>query len=99
MNDKNSADDPQLIHQKQLVISVTDTGVGISHDGLMKIFNNDEPFSLAGTSNENGAGLGLKLVKEMTEKQGGKLTISSQEGKGSVFSFTVPLAKKKLVKP
>ncbi len=94
LNESNSANDPQFTNRKHLEISVTDTGVGLSPEGLMKIFNNDEPFTLAGTSNENGAGLGLKLVKEMAEKQGSNLTISSQEGKGSVFTFTLPLADK-----
>ncbi len=81
-------------NQKLLEISVSDTGVGVSPEGLKKIFNIDEHFTLSGTSNEQGAGLGLILVKEMTEKQGGKLTITSQEGKGSVFTFTLPLAEK-----
>lgn len=80
--------------RKYLEISVSDTGVGISPEDLSRIFNIDEPFTLAGTSNEQGAGLGLILVKEMTEKQGGKLTINSREGKGSVFAFTLPLAEK-----
>lgn len=93
-NESSPSNDTQFINGNYLEISVTDNGVGISPEGLTKIFNNDDPFTLAGTSNENGAGLGLKLVKEMTEKQGGKLTITSTEGKGSVFSFTLPLAKK-----
>ncbi|MDO9256000.1 MAG: ATP-binding protein [Bacteroidales bacterium] len=79
---------------KSLQISVSDTGVGISPEGIKKIFKIDEHFTLSGTSNEQGAGLGLILVKEMTEKQGGKLIINSQEGKGSVFTFTLPLAEK-----
>jgi len=95
IKENSSGNDTQFIREKYLEISVTDTGVGISPEGLIKIFNNDDPFTLAGTSNENGAGLGLKLVKEMTEKQGGKLTIASQEGKGSVFSFTLPLVSEK----
>jgi two-component system sensor histidine kinase/response regulator len=79
--------------RKYLKISISDTGVGISPEGLDKIFNTDEHFTLAGTSNEHGAGLGLILVKEMVEKHGGKLTISSQFGKGSVFAITLPLAE------
>jgi PAS domain S-box-containing protein len=92
IKENSSGNGTQFIREKYLEISVTDTGVGISPEGLIKIFNNDDPFTLAGTSNENGAGLGLKLVNEMTEKQGGKLTIASHEGKGSVFTFTLPLA-------
>jgi PAS domain S-box-containing protein len=79
-------------NHKLLEISVSDTGVGISPEGIKKIFNIDEHFTLSGTSNEQGAGLGLILVKDMTEKQGGKLTVNSQEGKGSIFTFTLPLA-------
>lgn len=76
-----------------LEISVTDTGVGIAAEDLQKLFKIDGHFTFAGTANEQGAGLGLILVKEMAEKQGGKLTISSELNKGSVFSFILPLAK------
>lgn len=79
-------------NRKCVEMSVSDTGVGISPDALFKLFKTDEHFTLSGTSNEQGAGLGLILVKEMTEKQGGQLTVSSQHGKGSVFTFTLPLA-------
>ena len=76
-----------------LEISISDTGVGMSADVLDKLFAADSHFSLAGTANEQGAGLGLILVKEMTEKLGGKLTVTSELNKGSVFSFTLPLAE------
>ena len=79
------------IYRTCLEISISDTGVGISPEGVKKLFKVDEHFTLAGTSNEQGAGLGLILVKEMTEKQGGVLTVSSQLGTGSVFAFTIPL--------
>lgn len=81
-------------NHKVIEISVSDNGVGISAENLQKIINIDDHYSLTGTSNEQGAGLGLILVKEMTEKQGGKLTIQSEEGKGSVFSFTLPYVEK-----
>lgn len=88
----NAENEIAKYNRKVLKISVTDTGVGISPEGLEKIFNIDEHFTLTGTSNEQGAGLGLIIVKEMAEKQGGELTINSQEGIGSVFAFTLPLA-------
>jgi PAS domain S-box-containing protein len=94
MCEDDSGNETANCSHKALEISVSDTGVGISPEGLKKLFNINEHFTLAGTSNEQGAGLGLILVKEMTEKQGGKLTISSQEGKGSVFAFTIPLVDK-----
>lgn len=88
-----SGSEASTCDRKYLEISVTDTGVGISDEGLQKLFNVDDHFTLAGTSNEQGAGLGLILVKEMTEKQGGKLTTSSRVGKGTVFAFTLPMAE------
>ncbi len=82
-----------LCDHKYLEISVSDTGVGMSADTVEKLFKIGGHFTLAGTANEQGAGLGLILVKEMVEKQGGKLAIFSELDKGSVFSFTLPLGE------
>ena len=87
----DSGDECPSISRTCLEISISDTGVGISPEGVKRLFKVDDHFTLAGTSNEQGAGLGLILVKEMTEKQGGTLTVSSQLGVGSVFAFTLPL--------
>ena len=81
------------LNQKCLEINVSDTGTGMSVDTIEKIFRIEDHFSLAGTDNEQGAGLGLILVKEMVEKHGGTLNIRSQEGKGSVFAFTIPIGE------
>ena len=80
-------------YPKRLEISVSDTGTGMSAETVLKLFSIDDHFSLAGTANEQGAGLGLILVKEMAEKHGGTLSVNSQEGKGSVFTFTISLAE------
>jgi len=87
----NSGDSCTSNH-KSMEISVLDTGTGIPPDAIEKLFKIDAHYSLTGTANEQGAGLGLILVKEMTEKHGGTLSVSSQEGKGSVFTFTLPLS-------
>lgn len=76
-----------------LEISVSDSGIGISKEVQKKLFKTHSQYTQPGTSNEQGAGLGLMLVKEMVEKHGGKLEISSEMGVGSVFSFSVPLAE------
>lgn len=76
-----------------LEITVSDTGVGLSAEGKARLFRNDDNYTQPGTLNEQGVGLGLKLVKEMTEKHGGKLSIKSEVGKGSEFSFSIPLAE------
>jgi len=76
-------------------ISITDTGIGISKENVTKIFKLDESFSTIGTDKEKGTGLGLILCKEFVEKNGGELKVESKPGKGSTFSFTLPLANNK----
>ena len=74
-------------------ISVTDTGMGISTNDAEKLFRIDTHFTTQGTGNESGTGLGLLLVKEFVEKNKGKITFSSEPGKGSTFTFTIPTGK------
>jgi signal transduction histidine kinase len=76
-----------------LEISVTDTGVGIDPKNIDKIFRIDSKFSNLGTDQEKGTGLGLILCKEFVEKQGGRIWIISELGKGSTFTFTLPLGR------
>lgn len=71
-------------------ISVKDTGVGISPERLAKLFLQGTYFSSLGTGGEKGTGFGLWICKEMIEKNGGKIWVESEEGKGSTFSFTLP---------
>ena len=73
------------------VISIADTGVGMSSDVIGKLFRIDAKHTTKGTADEKGTGLGLILCKEFVEKNGGRLWVESEEGKGSLFSFTVPL--------
>lgn len=76
---------------KEMSISVMDNGVGISADRLNQLLRIDVHHSTLGTNNEKGTGLGLLLVKEFVVKQKGTMNIMSSEGKGSTFTFTVPL--------
>jgi PAS domain S-box-containing protein len=73
----------------QVIISVEDTGIGISQNNLHRLFNLTEYFSTMGTNNEGGTGLGLILCKEFVEKHGGKMTVETELKKGSIFSFTI----------
>ena len=75
---------------KQIIISVEDTGVGISNNNLHRLFNLTEYFSTKGTNNESGTGLGLILCKEFIEKHNGKMTVETELKKGSIFSFSIP---------
>jgi two-component system, sensor histidine kinase and response regulator len=66
-------------------IIVRDTGVGMAPDELMKLFDANTHFSKRGTGNEKGIGLGLLLVKEFVESNGGTVSVLSEIGRGSSF--------------
>ncbi|MFT5749776.1 MAG: signal transduction histidine kinase, partial [Ancylomarina sp.] len=76
-----------------LHLSVRDRGIGISHSNQEKLFKIDSNISTLGTNKETGTGLGLILCKEFVETNGGTIWITSEETKGSTFTFTIPLKK------
>jgi len=75
----------------KVVISVEDTGKGMSEEEIEKLFSAQTHFSQRATSGENGLGIGLMLCKELVELNGGKLWVTSKPGKGSTFYFSLPL--------
>lgn len=77
--------------ENKLQLSVHDTGVGIKKENLGKIFDLNSNESTIGTANETGTGLGLILCKEMLEKHGGTISVESEPGSGSTFSFELPI--------
>lgn len=76
-------------------ISVTDNGVGISAENIGKLFDIASNFTTKGTNEEKGTGLGLSLCKEFVEKHNGRIWVKSELGKGSIFTFSLPLLNKK----
>lgn len=72
------------------IITVSDSGTGISNDLALKLFKENIVKSTLGTNNEQGSGLGLQLCKEFVEKHKGKIWVESEEGRGSDFKFTIP---------
>lgn len=78
-------------NDQEVVVSVIDSGVGISAENKKKLFDVGSGYFTRGTKNEKGTGIGLLLCHEFVEKHGGKMFVESTEGKGSTFSFTIPL--------
>ncbi len=76
-----------------LEFSVTDTGIGITDDKLVKIFENFQQASSGTSRLYGGTGLGLAIVKQLVEPQGGVVNVKSEIGKGSTFSFTLSFQK------
>lgn len=76
-----------------IVVSIKDNGIGMTEEIIQRLFKIDTGESVPGTENEKGTGLGLILCKEFVEENGGELTIISDPGKGSTFSFTLPIGK------
>lgn len=81
---------------EELVVEVADNGIGIKRENIDKLFRIDESTSTVGTQNEKGTGLGLMLCKEFITKHGGKIWVESEQGKGSVFSFSIPTVLRQL---
>ncbi len=71
-------------------IAISDHGMGIAAEDIPRLFNIEEKYSVPGTANERGTGLGLILCKDFIELNGGEIWVESELGKGSTFSFTLP---------
>ena len=75
-----------------LLVTISDTGIGISTQDVQRIFERFYKVDRARTRNQGGTGLGLAIAKHLVEGHGGLLWATSEEGKGSTFYFTLPLA-------
>jgi PAS domain S-box-containing protein len=73
-----------------LFISVADNGIGMDNSTLKTLFDINSKKSRPGTADEEGTGLGLILTKEFIEKNGGEISVKSEPGKGTTFTFTLP---------
>jgi PAS domain S-box-containing protein len=74
-----------------VTITVSDNGIGIPHDILVKLFEISEVITTRGTAKETGTGLGLLICKEFIDKHNGEIWVRSELAKGSEFNFTLPL--------
>ncbi|MCS7186878.1 MAG: ATP-binding protein [Armatimonadota bacterium] len=80
----------ETVDGKWVVISVSDTGIGIPPEHLPRIFERFYRVDKARSRQSGGVGLGLSIAKHLAESLGGKITVQSQVGKGSTFSVWLP---------
>ncbi|MBU1099682.1 MAG: tetratricopeptide repeat-containing sensor histidine kinase [Bacteroidetes bacterium] len=76
--------------ENEISVFVIDDGMGISAESIVKLFDFDTHFSTEGTNKEQGSGLGLILVKDFVEQNGGTVNVTSTQGKGCKVNFTIP---------
>ncbi len=74
-------------------ISVSDTGIGIPEDQHKAVFDKFYQVRAATKGGSEGTGLGLAITKRLVEQHGGAIWIKSEPGKGSCFTFTIPLGQ------
>jgi len=80
------------INNGSCIISISDTGIGISKKNMDKLFKNSA-FTTNGTNNEKGTGLGLSICKELIELNNGKIWAESKVNEGSTFYVQLPKSK------
>ena len=80
------------VNDRELIIGINDTGKGIAAEQQLKLFGLNSRFTENGTMGEVGTGIGLFLCKELVEFNDGRLWVTSEVGRGSTFSFSLPLA-------
>ncbi|MGQ4650395.1 ATP-binding protein [Lyngbya aestuarii] len=81
---------------EQLAVTVSDTGIGIPVDKLDRIFKSFEQAEGSTARTYGGTGLGLAITKKLVELHGGKISVASTIGRGSKFTFTLPICQEKI---
>lgn len=82
-----------------VLISVTDTGIGIRVEDQAVIFEEFRQVEGSADTTHEGTGLGLAITKRLVEQQGGRISVESEPGRGSRFSFTLPAGSRTLRSP
>jgi signal transduction histidine kinase len=77
------------------VVSVSDTGPGLSESDQLRIFEEFHQVDATSTRKKGGTGLGLSIAKKIVEMHGGRIWVQSTLGKGSTFSFSLPARVKR----
>jgi signal transduction histidine kinase len=74
-----------------LIFEISDNGIGMDENEIISLFRIDNTNAKLGTNGEKGTGFGLLLIKELLEKQGGKILVKSELNKGSSFEISLPM--------
>lgn len=74
-----------------VIVSVSDTGIGIKEEYFEKIFYSFEQIEGSDTRRVGGTGIGLTISKKLVELHNGKIWLESEYGKGSKFYFSIPI--------
>ncbi len=83
--------------EEEIRVSVADTGIGIKPENQRRIFGEFEQVDTRVGEKQQGTGLGLALTRKLVDLHGGQIWVESEgEGKGSIFTFTIPLHRIKL---
>ena len=77
-------------NSKGMTVTVSDTGEGIPEEDLPKIFERFYRVDKSRTRATGGSGLGLTIAKRFVEAHGGTIEVSSTQGRGTTFKFTIP---------
>ncbi|NEP87067.1 MAG: response regulator [Okeania sp. SIO2C2] len=96
---KPCTQDRDIDQSKQLIIVVSDTGIGIPADKLERIFESFEQGEGSTVRKYGGTGLGLAVTKQLVELHGGRIWVESEVGVGSHFRFTLPISQKPVTDP
>jgi signal transduction histidine kinase len=87
------------VEHEGLRFEIRDTGIGIPADKLELIFQTFTQVDASATRQFGGAGLGLAISRQLVSLMGGELSVSSQEGVGSNFTFSIPIAREAIAIP
>jgi CheY-like chemotaxis protein/anti-sigma regulatory factor (Ser/Thr protein kinase) len=79
--------------KRAITFTITDTGIGIPEGKKDLLFREFSQVDDSHSRTYGGTGLGLAISKEIVERMGGKITVTSEEGKGSAFSFRIPFGE------
>ena len=90
--DEGSISCSAKVNSNNIIVSVTDTGSGISQEDQAKVFDKFKQVGEIFTDKPQGTGLGLPICKQIIEHHGGNIWVNSELDQGSTFSFSIPIA-------